>query len=65
MYRETISIWELLDCIDPQDRRAVVAALSNLGCPIHGSCRDNESNCVICWSRAPEHVEEVTIRCDV
>lgn len=65
MYRETISIWTLLDCEDPQDRRSVLASLSNLGCPRGGSCRDNDSNCIICWGRALERVEEVIIRCDV
>lgn len=65
MHREKISIWTLLDCEDPEDRLAVLLPLSHLGCPKGGSCRDNDGNCVICWTRALERVEEVIIRCDV
>ena len=70
MYREKISIWTLLGkSYDDESRHELLRRLGSYGgdlCPgIMGGCSKHDNNCEACWADVLDHVEEVTIRCDV
>lgn len=67
MYRETVSIWDLLGAEDVEFYRdgLLRKLASTTRCPLHGSCSRSGQDCVLCWRRALDRVEEVVIKCDV
>ena len=67
MYREKISIWDLLGAHDAERREELLEKLGSMTmCPGRlASCAKSGCNCRLCWGNVLDHVEEVTIKCDV
>lgn len=67
MYREKVNIYDLLGAHDAEYREELLRHLGSMTrCPGRlASCSNSGQNCVACWANVLDHVEEVTIRCDV
>ena len=58
-----MTLWEFLGCWDERERQQAARDLARNQCPYAGRC-STITDCVECWAKAIDSVEEVKLRND-